>query len=194
MGSYAVTSSFAGDPPQGAVAVLEKEAGEKSRTFSTRDFGRENFKGPHSVLVSDDRAEALLWRIRSQMPRGVVAFIGTERSLAKPRAEGTELVVAEAKSQFDILRIAASDAVNYGKETEDLVRTLQSWDEKYGIDIYAAQTDAIRLKLKSLPKDMKSFANEVYEFCPDIVDQGVGDVEKLAAEIAATKAVYLWWD
>ena len=41
---------------------------------------------------------------------------------------------------------------------------------------------------------MKAFANEVYEFCPDIVDQGVGDVEKLAAGIAATKEVYLWWD
>jgi hypothetical protein len=103
-------------------------------------------------------------------------------------------VVAGANNQFDILRIAASDAVNYGKDTEDLVRILRSWDERFGIDIYAAQSDTIQLKLKSVPKDMKAFANEVYEFCPDIVDQGVGDVEKLAAEIAATKTVFLWWD
>jgi hypothetical protein len=190
----AVTSSFAADPLSSAVAVLEREAGQKSRPFSTRDFGRDNFKGPHSVLVPDEKAEALLWKIRRQTPPGVVAFIGTQRSLAEPRVEGTELVVADAKSQFDILRIAASDAVNYGKDTEDLVRALQSWDERYGIDIYAAQTDTIQLKLKSVPKDMKAFANEVYELCPDIVDQGVGDVEKLAAEIVATKAVYLWWD
>ena len=194
MGFIVVTSSFATDPLSSAVAILEKEAGQKSRTFSTRDFGRDRFNGPHSVLVSDDRAEPLLWKIRRQTPPGIVAFIGTQRSLAEPPVEGTELVIAAAKSQFDILRIAASDAVNYGKETEDLVRILQSWDERYGIDIYAAQTDRIQLKLKSLPKDMKAFANEVYEFCPDIVDQGVGDVEKLAAEIAATKTIYLWWD
>lgn len=194
MGFLAVTTSFAADPLSSAVAVLERETGEESRAFSTRDFGRDNFKGPHSVLVPDDRAETLLWKIRTQTPPGIVAFIGTQHSLAKPPVEGTELVVAVTRNQFDILRIAASDAVNYGRDTEDLVRTVQSWDERYGIDIYAARTDTIQLRLKSLPQDMKAFANEVYEFCPDIVDQGDGDVENLAAEIAATKAVYLWWD
>jgi hypothetical protein len=194
VGFLAMTSSFAADPLSSAVGVLEKETGQKSRTFSTRDFGRDRYTGPHSVIVPEDKAEGLLWKIRGQLPRGSVAFIGTQRSLAEPPAEGTELVVASAESQFEILRIAASDAVNYGKETEDLVRTLQRWDKLYGIDIYAAETDTIRLKLKSLPKDMAAFANEVYEFCPDIVDQGVGDVEKLAAGIAATKEIYLWWD
>ena len=194
VGSFTVTSSFAANPLSSAVAVLEKETGQKSRAFSTRDFGREKFKGPHSVLVPDDRAESLLWKIRGQVPSGSVAFIGTQRSLADPSVDGTELVVARANSQFDILRIAASDAVNYGKETEDLVRILSNWDQRYGIDIYAAQTDTIQLKLESIPKDMRAFADEVYKLCPDIVDQGVGDVEKLAAEIAATKTVFLWWD
>ncbi len=187
-------SSHAKEPPDIAVAILEKVTGQKSRPFSTRDFGRDNLAGPHSVLVPDVKAEALLWKVRGKLPPGVVAFIGTERSLAEPPVEGTELVVASARSQFDILRIAATDAVNHGKQTEDLVRTLQRWDERFGVDIYAAQTDTIQLKLKSLPVDLMTFANEVYEFCPDIVDQGSGDVRKLAAAIAATKTVYLWWD
>jgi hypothetical protein len=193
-GFLVMTSTLAADPMTSAVAVLEEETRQRSRPFSTQDFGREKFLGPHSVVVPADKAEAILWRIRRQLPHGVVAFIGTQRSLAEPPVDGSELVVARGSSQFDILRIAASDAVNYGKETEDLVRTLQSWDARVGIDIYAAQTDTVQIKLKSLPKDLNAFANEVYEFCPDIVDQGVGDVRKLAEEIGASKEVYLWWD
>lgn len=189
-----MTSVLASDSMTNAVLVLEQVTGQKSRDYSTRDFGRENFKGPHSVIVAEDRAERLLWAIRARLPPDVVAFIGTQRSLAEPEVKGTELVVARAKSQFEILRIAASDAINFGKETEDLVRTLQQWDERYGIDVYAAQTDSIQLKLKSLPENVQAFADEVYEFCPDIVDQGIGDVQKLAAEIATTKEVSLWWD
>ena len=80
---FTVTPSFAADPLSSAVAVLEKEARQKSRAFSTRDFGRDEFNGPHSVLVHDDRAEALLWKIRSQMLPGVVAFCTRGTSLAK---------------------------------------------------------------------------------------------------------------
>lgn len=47
---------------------------------------------------------------------------------------------------------------------------------------------------KKTPADMDAFAREVYEFCPDVVDQGVGTVHALAREMRKTGALYLWWD
>jgi hypothetical protein len=41
---------------------------------------------------------------------------------------------------------------------------------------------------------MVAFAREVYAFCPDVVDQGTGAVEALAAEMSRTNTLYLWWD
>lgn len=38
------------------------------------------------------------------------------------------------------------------------------------------------------------FSEEVYEFCPDIVDQGVGDMKKLKDSIKVNKELFLWWD
>jgi hypothetical protein len=38
----------------------------------------------------------------------------------------------------------ASEVVNFGKGTEDLIKALMSWDREYGIDIYAALTDTVR--------------------------------------------------
>jgi hypothetical protein len=43
-------------------------------------------------------------------------------------------------------------------------------------------------------QEMKSFAQEMYEFCPDIVEQGTGSIEELIEEIKETKKLALWWD
>jgi hypothetical protein len=37
-------------------------------------------------------------------------------------------------------------------------------------------------------------AQHLYEFCPDIVDQGCGSVDALADELAMTGRLVLWWD
>ena len=177
-----------------AGSYLTEVTGKPLRPFSTRDFGREEYSEARSVLVDDSRAEPLLGIVRNSLGPGLVAFIGTRTSHAKPRPKGVDLVVGNGASQFDILRIAASDAVNFGKETEDLVKQIQAWDVAYGVDIFQAETDTIQLRLKKIPADMQKFAEEVYEFCPDIVDQGVGSVDQLANEIGTTGKLLLWWD
>lgn len=177
-----------------AAFYLTKVTGRPSRPFSTRDFGREEFPGARSVLVDDAKSEQMLGKIRSHLGPGLVAFIGTRTSHAKPKPKGVELVVGPGTSQFDILRIAASDAVNFNKETEDLIRQIQLWDKAYGIDIFQAETDTIQFRFIKIPADLKKFAEEAYEFCPDIVDQGVGSIDELAKSIGSTGKLLLWWD
>jgi hypothetical protein len=181
-------------PLDAAAATLQKVSGQPVRPFSTRDFGREPYAAARSVLVREEDAERVLLAIRPQMPKGIVAFVGTTRSLARPKAVGVEIVVAEGSDQFDILRIAASDGINHGLQTEDLVRELKAWDQEFGIDIWQAESDTIQLRLKSLPKDMARFAKRVYKFCPDIVNQGAGSVHALHRDIVRQRALLLWWD
>jgi len=35
---------------------------------------------------------------------------------------------------------------------------------------------------------------EMYSYCPDIIDQGVGTLEALAADLMAGHWWYFWWD
>jgi hypothetical protein len=176
------------------VRNLAQISGKSVRPYSTRDFGREQFAGARSVIVSASEAEATLQKIRKVLPPGFVAFVGTTNSLARQKPEGVELVVGEGGNQFEILRIAASDAVNYSKTTEDIIAKLQQWDTAYGIDIWQAETDTIQLRFKKVPTDLGRFAKEVYEFCPDIVEQGTGSVGALEKEIKKTQSLFLWWD
>jgi len=136
----------------------------------------------------------MLAALRKELPAGLVAFVGTTHSLAKPAAPGVELVIGRGSGPIDILHIAQTDAVNYGMTNEDLKRRLAHWQKAYGIDIWQAESDTIQLRFTRMPSNLPSFAKEVYEFCPDIVDQGVGTEEALVQEIQKRKGLQLWWD
>lgn len=66
------------------------------------------------------------------------------------------MVVGPGKSQFDILRIAASDAVHYGKGTEDLITVRAGWNREFGIDVYAAQMAPFNSNFDQCPKNSSS--------------------------------------
>lgn len=175
-------------------ALVERLSGQTPRPYSTFEFGREKDSSCLSVVVPEDRARPLVFAIRGQLPSGFLAFIGTTRWLGDEKHEGVEVVVGKGDSQFDILRLARSDACNYGMDAEDIIRKLRAWDESCGIDIFHAETDTIELSLLTPPADVRAFAEDVYEFCPDIVDQGVGSVEALEKAVGDYRRVYFWWD
>jgi hypothetical protein len=148
-----------------------------------------------SVVVPTTEARSLVFALRTQLRSGFVAFVGTTQWLGDERHEGkAEVVLARGESQFDILRLARTDACNYDMGTEDLTKKLQAWHHSYGIDVFHAETDTVEFTLENTPADLQAFANEVYEFCPDIVDQGMGSVDVLKQAIETSHHIYLWWD
>jgi len=166
--------------PQAVERILHEATGAQVLPYSTRDFGRDQYPAGRSVRVPEASADALLARVRAKLPPGWVAWVGVTHDLAaKKPAAGVELAAAPGRDQFDILRAAATDGTNYDLQTADIVKELQAWDREFGIDIQRAETDTVQLRLKKLPKNVKAFAQRVYKFCPDIVEQGVGSVEEL---------------
>lgn len=45
-----------------------------------------------------------------------------------------------------------------------------------------------------LPNDLTKFTNEVYEFCPDVIDQGYGEMKDMISDYKANKYFWMWWD
>ncbi|WP_410795624.1 DUF4253 domain-containing protein [Parabacteroides sp. FAFU027] len=71
---------------------------------------------------------------------------------------------------------------------------MSEWKAKYGLIIIGCSGDWLQIEFDKLPTDLDAFAKEVYEFCPDSVDQGVGTIDKLKQTIKEMKGVWLWWD
>jgi Domain of unknown function (DUF4253) len=84
--------------------------------------------------------------------------------------------------------------VNYGITNGMILDRLRAWHARYGLRIVGASREWVEAELVRQPEDMLAFAREVYEFCPDIVDQGTDTVEALAEELRRTNTLFLWWD
>ncbi|AIE73383.1 MULTISPECIES: DUF4253 domain-containing protein [unclassified Synechocystis] len=67
-----------------------------------------------------------------------------------------------------------TNGINYDITTEDLIVKLREWDKQYGIEISEVSFDSLIVRFENLPGDLEALAREIYEFCPDVIDQGFG--------------------
>lgn len=104
------------------------------------------------------------------------------------------VAVLATPDPYAYLRIVRINGINYDIEHADVIERLRVWDERYGLNLVGAGMDWLQAEFSDPPSDWDRFAAEVYEFCPDVVDQGAGSVEALADELRQMNGVYLWWD
>jgi hypothetical protein len=48
--------------------------------------------------------------------------------------------------------------------------------------------------MEQLPPDLKKFTKEIYEFCPDVIDQGYGSMKDMIKSYKEDKYFWMWWD
>jgi hypothetical protein len=80
---------------------------------------------------------------------------------------------------------------------EQHVAVLRSWSERYGAELVSLTHDVIELAVSRPPIDREvalALAMEQYQYCNDIVDQGVGTLEALASGLLGSTVWYFWWD
>lgn len=167
------------------------------------DYGRERQPETVAVILKKDgddlekfgNAVEFLQRLRERLPNGFVAYVGTTEWLSNQveHDNGIELAVGKGDSQFDILRLAKTDACNYDMSTEDLIAPLEDLDRRFGIDIFQAEADRIAILFKSLPSDMKSLAKELFEYCEDLSQCDI-DEDDLIEILQTGQSISFWWD
>jgi Domain of unknown function (DUF4253) len=87
-------------------------------------------------------------------------------------------------NSFIPLREARTCAPNYSLDTEAIIERLEKWQSACEFTITSAEPDAVDIQFATLPKDMDTFVRDIYDLCPDIVDQGTGCIREMVEEIA----------
>jgi hypothetical protein len=105
-----------------------------------------------------------------------------------------EIGVLKSNDQFDILKYKATNGINYGIETDSVISKLREWHRQFKFDITGADFDWVEATFIDKPSSYKTFAEEVYKFSPDVVEQGTSSIDALAKEMEKTNTLYLWWD
>jgi hypothetical protein len=104
------------------------------------------------------------------------------------------LAILKTVDKYQILKLVQTDGINWEIDNDSLLNLIKRFDKKYSLDLIGASSDWCEFKISKEPQNWLTLAKEAYKVCPDIVDQGSGTVEKLAAEMKQSKRLYFWWD
>ncbi len=172
--------------------IMKEESGSSvQRLVGYDESGYQIIADGVCVPVPEDRTDMVLEALRSRLaPLKYMAFVVEMNAGIKTDKIG----VLKGVDQYEILRIMHTDGDDYDITNQDVIDRLKDWEKISAFDIIGADSDWVELEFRTLPRDLNAFVEEVYDFCPDAVDQGPGTTAELAREMQQTKRLFLWWD
>jgi hypothetical protein len=96
----------------------------------------------------------------------------------------------------------AAAAIEFGAwnecpSPEEHVVVMRYWFERWGAEPVAITSDTVEMLVDKPPHsqvEALALANEHFAYCEDIVTQGVGTIEALAATLLDGQTWFFWWD
>jgi hypothetical protein len=82
-------------------------------------------------------------------------------------------------------------------EAEVQVAFAKRWSDRHGASVVANTDDVLEFRVErpiGRREAAMAMAREQYLFCEDIVEQGVGTIDALAATLLGATVWYFWWD
>jgi hypothetical protein len=95
--------------------------------------------------------------------------------------------------KYAVMALMDTNGDNYGIGTAGVIAWMKELERKHPYDLTEVGFDYLEGRFASPAKDPEGLARRMYEFCPDIVDQGVGTMKALTESVRAGK-LYFWWD
>lgn len=128
------------------------------------------------------RKTGLVIEVQAPAPRTeTAADIATEPTAAAFDASQYPAPYAELFAKH-------TNGINCDIDTEDIVKKLMDWDQRYGICFENVTHDGLLVHFKSLPGDadaLHALGEEIYDFCPDVIDQGFGCMDDMLEMLEA---------
>ena len=143
------------------------------------------------INADSENAERILGAFRDELKSNDIILYISEENYGY---EDDVIKLLLSTNKYEPLYFEATNAVNYEIYTAEIVEKIKKWDLLYELEIYGVGVDFVHGKFNKLPEDLNLLAQEMYAFCPDIVDQGTGSVEELEKELKNTATLFLWWD
>jgi hypothetical protein len=168
--------------PSYSVAVrLGKPETIEGASFAVRRFQADGI----FALIGQGDARDIVLQLRPQLkePGYIIALVGSDSDIRNLTRES----IVEAQEKYagqcaigvfkgtdvcDFLRLQNTNGANFDLDTESIIRKLAEWEQLCRLHIVGAGYDWVDLQFDTLPDDLQAFAEDVYDFCPDTLDQG----------------------
>jgi hypothetical protein len=111
----------------------------------------------------------------------------------KGNSDDVYLSMIKGTNETDIVTWRQTSALNFSLVTENIVEKLLDWQKLCDYHILGAGDDYIEMRFLELPKDIDAFVADLYQFCPDIVENA-NEIGYFKEELIKTRMLSLWWD
>lgn len=141
-------------------------------------------------LTSEENARAIIKEYREE-------FISKEQFIyiCDLPGNGTQVGILNGITDpYEIMKLAETNGANYDLQAADIIVQYKKWDAEFGIRPFAIGFDFCECEIVNKDIDYKKLAADIYQFCPDVVDQGTETLEALEEELKRTGSIFLWWD
>lgn len=117
-------------------------------------------------------SEATLLRLRAPLlETGYLPFLIDQAFDFQDRPD--KIAVLKTTDPLAPLRFCQTNAANYDLGPEEVQAKFAEWAGRFDYDLLGAGPDWVDMRFHTLPDDLDAFACELYEFCPDLLDQGI---------------------
>jgi hypothetical protein len=130
--------------------------------------------GIASDVRSGESAEQVINAIGPILSPGGYRAFWSVRTAPNGSRESDEIVILKTADPYAIVRLRQTNGSNYDVSHEDVLARLAAWETLCKFEVVGASSDWVGLVFATLPEKLCDFAAEVYGFCPDSVDPGVG--------------------
>ena len=104
-----------------------------------------------------------------------------------------DIGIIKAKDQYEVIKLVKTEAPNFDHTTEDIIEKIKSWAKYSKLQLTVVDNDRIEGLILDKPKYIEKFAKEIYDFAPDVVEQGTL-TKKVLVEDLKKGNFWLWWD
>ncbi len=171
---------------------FQSALGQLSNELGLRFAPMEAIGGAYQATASYESAEGnlLAWH-QAALKHGAFLF----RIDCRFGISGQPDIIAllPTTDPYEVIQAVGTDGVNFDVDNAEVIAWLRGMEEQNPFTLTGAGLDFLEGYFVTPPDNAPALAKRMYEFCPDIVDQGTGTVEALADELAKGK-LYFWWD
>ena len=94
---------------------------------------------------------------------------------------------------YAVMAVMETNGDNYGIGTAGVIAWMKELQQEQPFILTGIGFDYLEGHFTGPVKDPSALAKRMYQFCPDIVDQGTESINNLARELEKG-ALYFWWD
>ena len=104
------------------------------------------------------------------------------------------LWVFPTTDRYEVIAAMQTNGANYDLMPQDVIAWMRELEQEQPYVLTGIGWDFLSGEFKTNVKRAGELAKRMYAFCPDIVDQGTGDVKGLTADLRGSRRLFFWWD